>query len=53
MVDNSWNGKSVEKLIKEANRSLSASEEMSEQEKNEYDAEYGYATDETQSDTED
>lgn len=53
MMDNSWNGESVEKLIEEANRSLAASKGMSEQEKIEYDAEYGYVPDEKQQDSKD
>lgn len=45
--------KSVEELIEEANKSLSASKEMSEQEKTEYDAGYGYAPDEAQPNADD
>lgn len=43
-----WGEKSVEQLIEEVNKAVHDSRGVSEQEELEYDAEYGYAPDETQ-----
>lgn len=51
-MDYPWNTKSVEQMVEEMNMALRESRTMSEQEKIEFDAEFGYTPDET-SDTED